>query len=129
MVIDGRTKATVKDGIVFDCWDCNRSDAVRYICYQPGNGTKYFLCIIDTECEKPEVNINIGFGNSSGYIIVDLNNGRSMTLGNCSSFIAANYVMEKLRCGISDAYVLAELFAYLFDREAEEAGPSYLLVR
>jgi hypothetical protein len=126
--LDVRTKKTVQEGIVYES-GCGTHDYIsaaypllRLVDYQPGNGTRYWLSIIDTQHCTDEANKRLGFGDKTGYIITDLNRGRSMFLSDVG-FIAAGYVQDKLECGISDAYVLAELLGYLLKREAEKAGP------
>jgi len=117
-LLDLRTKATVQEGIVFD-YD---TPEVRFVDYQPGNGTRYWLCIVHTEDYSGDVNKKLGFGDGVGHIVIDLNSHRSFVVAE-HGFLAASFVQSKLDCGISDAYVLAELLGHLLDREYEQAGP------
>jgi hypothetical protein len=115
-MLDLRTKPTVVSGIVFD-YD---TPEVRFIDYQPGNGTRYWLMIVSTIDFSSEVNKKLGFTEDGhGYIITDINSGRTIVL-NSTGFIAVNWLQSKLDCAISDAYVLTELLGELLDREYEK---------
>jgi hypothetical protein len=116
--LDLRTKPTVQAGIVFD-YD---TPEVRFVDYQPGNGTRYWLCIVHTKDYSEDVNKKLGFGAGDGHLVIDLNSNRVMLVAEYG-FLAASFVQSKLDCGISDAYVLAELLGYLLDRKYEKAGP------
>lgn len=118
-MLDLRTKPTVVSGIAFD-YD---TPEVRFIDYQPGNGTRYWLSIVNTIDFSNEVNMKLGFGDDGhGYIVTDLNSSRSIVL-NSTGFLYAGWLQSKLDCTISDAYVLAELLGELLDRDYEKAGP------
>ena len=124
-MLDLRTKPTVKDGLVFDSINSPATGSgamVRFVDYQPGNGTRYWFSIMNTDDFDNEVNKKLGFYESSGYLVTDLNHMKSMVLTR-EGFISYDFIMEKLGCGISDAYVLAELFGKLLGRDCEEAGP------
>ena len=123
-MLDLRTKPTVTDGVKFDVEYVGGPGlpTVRFVDYQPGNGTRYWISITDTDGLHAEINDNLGFGGSSGYIVTDLNCMRSMVLAR-EGFISFDFIMQKMQCGISDAYVLAELLGELVGREYEKAGP------
>jgi hypothetical protein len=118
--LDLRTKPTVEDGLKLFEEEVTRSMVVDY---QPGNGTRYCLSIVDTRGFSDDANHWMGFEKgATGWIVTDLNARRAMVV-NGDGFLAAGYIMEKLGCYESDAYVLAELLGKLLGREYEEAGP------
>ena len=118
--LDVRTKPSVKEGLVLNQ---SASADITVVDYQPGNGTRYFLSIVDTSALSDEVNSMLGFGSGKGgWIVTDLNVHRSMQL-NSDGFISSEYVAEKMGCFESDACVLAELFGELLGREHDKAGP------
>lgn len=119
--LDVRTKATVEDGITLH----DTAGPAQIIDYQPGNGTRYRLSIVDTSELSDDTNVWLGFGRkNTGWIITYLNNrGYAMVIGRNDKFLSAHYVQEKLRCGLSDAFVLAELLGKLLGRGYQQAGP------
>jgi hypothetical protein len=77
--------------------------------YQPGNGSRYAITLIN--CTK---------GEEPHFVVVLLTDGSgtAMTVRasglNCP--LAPNYVREKLKVGLADSVVLAELIAHLTGR-------------
>lgn len=113
-----RTKPTIGAGIIYDYSAANS----RIIEYQPGNGTRYRLIFISTIDFPDDVNRHLGFGNGNGWIISYLNNDRCILLSAQLGMVHHDYVGQLLQCGISDAYVLAELFGHLLGMNYEPAG-------
>lgn len=77
--------------------------------YQPGNGSRYRVLIIDTP---------------SNYVValVTEGHGTCMTVMPNGSHLSSGYVREKLKVGLGDAVILAELIAHLTGRTADDAS-------
>jgi hypothetical protein len=116
--LDVRTKTTVEEGL--DTFE-DKPARVMMVDYQPGNGTRYCLSIVDTSSFSSGVNFWLGF-EGNGWVVTDLNAHRSMMV-NSGGYLSAGYVAEKLKCCAADAYVLAELLGKLLGRDHEKAGP------
>jgi len=81
--------------------------------YQPGNGTRYRVILIDNTKTL------------DGCYIVALmteGHGTCMTVMPGGGYLSAGYVREKLKVGLGDAVVLAELIAHLTGRRADDAS-------
>jgi hypothetical protein len=94
---------------------------VAFVDYQPGNGTAYRFFLTRVE-PKSAFGLWLGFGESAGWIVSwvpdqspSFNNIHITANG---SYLDPYYVQSKLGCGISDAVVLAEVFAHLTGRSA-----------
>lgn len=126
---DIRTKTTVQEGIVLD--QETGYPYTRVVEYQPGNGTRYVLVItrVATPTSCKEVRNVLGTGDERDtFLVAKLNAGQgtAMLVGGIDHFLHYGLVQEKLRVGISDAVVLAELLGNLlnlphFTREQFEA--------
>lgn len=115
---DIRTKATVEEGIVFNEADSLNYGKVRIVEYQPGNGTRYVLVItrVAEPATSPEKRDKLGTGGEvATYLVAKLNAGAgtAMLVGGVKHFLHYSSVQEKLKVGISDAVVLAELIGTL----------------
>lgn len=114
-----RTKPSVQSGITV-----NESNGdVNFIEYQPGNGTRYHLLIVDTTKLGSEANDALGLG--EGGVVVSFPLGRYNTISLSSGgYLSRDYVAEKIGSqNENDVAVLTELLAFLTGRRAEEAGP------
>lgn len=111
MGIDVRTNKTVEEGIVkFGLGERQIESAIQYVEYEPGNGTRYRLLIVNLKGtgldEGPYRN---------GWIVTYLNSMRSMIVVDDRGLLHFKHVMEKLQCGIADAVCLAEIIGYCTD--------------
>ena len=117
---DFRTKPTVEAGITI-----NESNGdINFVEYQPGNGTRYQLLIVDTT--KLGEKANFALGADGGAVVVSFPLGGYKTITLClgGGYLSRDYVAEKIgSSSLSDVAVLTELLAYLTDRRAESAGP------
>lgn len=87
--------------------------------WQPGNGTRYALLIVDLGKLS-------GVDECSDWQVTWTTKRKTMFLSN-SSFVHYNYVKEKLECGISDAICIAEAIGHMLDLPAtgcEEFDPT-----
>lgn len=103
-----RTK-TIPEGIK-STLACGQSITIEY---QPGNGSRYRLILIDNT--KTE----------DGCYVVALmteGNGTCMTVMPGAGYLSAGYVREKLKVGLGDSVVLAEIIAHLTGRRAADAS-------
>jgi hypothetical protein len=100
--------------------------------YQPGNGTRYTLQIVDytgINTPTPTVNLNplvaramddMGFGGN--YTVASMCDGKGTVMTvRPGGFLAASYVQEKLRVCEADARVLAEIIATYTHSRADNA--------
>jgi hypothetical protein len=94
---------------------------VTFVDYQPGNGTayKFFLTRVEGSSSFGRW---LGFGESSGWIVSwvpdQSQSFRNIHIVANGYFLDPYFVQSKLGCGISDAVVLAEVFAHLMGRSA-----------
>jgi hypothetical protein len=119
--MDFRTKPTVVAGITIDLKVHN----TRFVEYQPGNGTRYQMFLVDTSVFPSCVSSAIGLDPTDGGVVVafPLGRYRTMTLSKYG-YLARSYVAEKIDSNNqSDVAVLTELLGYLLDRKTEKAGP------
>ena len=120
-----RSKSTVQDGIVIDRLSSHQTpedrvgriiggmpahDAVRFIRYEPGNGTRYNLYFFPLKCLNPEVQ------EGQFEVVWDSGDGG----GRAARFIILpdrtphpSYIAEKLHTTRADSISLAELFEHL----------------
>ena len=112
---DIRTKATVRDGIVLDRL---MEGETRVVEYQPGNGSRYVLVI--TKVARPtstsKLRGALGTGDERDtYLVAKINagHGAAMLVGGVDHFLHYGTVAEKLKVGLSDGVVLAELLGGL----------------
>ena len=116
MNLDLRTKKTVKESIVSDEYYNSQfpqmaDTSVRYVRYEPGNGTCYRLMFVKISSSNlAEI------GPSGGWLVTYLNSMKSMIVTNCKAMLHYSYVQEKLDVGISDAVCLAEIIAHFTGR-------------
>jgi hypothetical protein len=94
--------------------------------YQPGNGTRYTLQIVDytgTNALNPLVARamdDMGFGGN--YTVASMCDGKGTVMTvRPGGFLAASYVQEKLRVCEADARVLAEIIATYTHSRADNA--------
>lgn len=88
---------------------CGNATVVEY---QPGNGSRYHLVVTNLR--------EVGAG-----LVVALmteGHGTCMTVMPGAGYLAASYVREKLKVGLGDSVVLAELIAHLTGRTADDAS-------
>lgn len=85
---------------------------VTVIEYQPGNGSRYKVTLID-QTKAGE-----------GYIaaLMTEGHGTCMNVMPNGGYLSAGYVREKLKVGLGDAVILAELIAHLTHRTAADAS-------
>ncbi len=107
-----RKKESVVTGIVDD----RRAGPVRFIEYQPGNGTRYTLVF-----SRLLMTMHRTGYEEHATVVSWLQTGRCMVLAP-TGYIAESYVAEKLDCREGDALVLAELFAHVTEREGPDAS-------
>lgn len=123
-----RTKPTVRDGIKFDrsmdgltpeerigrIIGGMADQKVRFLVYEPGNGTRYDLVIIPLADLYPDPNVD-------QYLVVLENFGKSMRamLGGSEHW---TYIKSKLGVTTATALTLAELFEYLTTGKNERYG-------
>lgn len=116
---DFRTKATVEAGITID----EKIGEVRFVEYQPGNGTRYHLMLTNVTVFPKAVRDALGVGDGGVVVSFPLGNYRTSTLSSYG-YLARSYVAEKIGSqNVSDVAVLTELLAFLLERKAETAGP------
>jgi hypothetical protein len=97
-----RTEPTIEAGISIDAAEGN----VRFLEYQPGNGTRYTLLISKIPAMACRT-----LGVSEGTVKVDLEYGGKI-LVSPESFFTPSYASEKLGCTLADAEVLIELLTH-----------------
>ena len=112
MKLDLRTKPTVQAGIVL---------LDKVVVYEPGNGTRYTMLI--TEVSKfgfsDTARDALGLGTMSGGFVVAWPHLPYQTLiYTAGSYLAPNWMRNKVGCTLADAVVLCELLAYLTDCQA-----------
>lgn len=111
MIVDGlelRTKS-IEDSIV----EATKIvEDLLWVNYQPGNGTAYrFQFEVITPGSPPS---DWMFSSGAGFLITWFPESSYKSFGfSNNSFLNAEYLRQKIRCGISDARVLAEIFAFL----------------
>jgi hypothetical protein len=116
-----RTKPTVEAGITIDLKVHN----TRFVEYQPGNGTRYQMFLVDTSVFPSCVSSAIGLDPTDGGVVVSfpLGNYRTITLTKYG-YLTCGYVAEKIDSdNKSDVAVLTELLGFLLNRKTEKAGP------
>jgi hypothetical protein len=121
--MDFRTKPTVDAGItIFEQMPVG--DA-RFVEYQPGNGTRYQLILMNTRPYPKKVNEALGLDQEGGVIVsFPLGKYQTMTLSNSGGYLSRGYVAEKIGTdNRSDVAVLTELLGHLLNRKTEKAGP------
>lgn len=126
-----RTVPTVRDGIKIDrSQDGTTKEEyvgriiggmvhhqVRFVKYEPGNGTRYELFIIPIEDIHP---------NDKGFLVVLDNFGRSMR-ARLLGTEHWGYIEEKLKVTRPSAIALAELFEYLGTQKNDHYGLDKLI--
>lgn len=116
-VSEVRTVATVPHGVVQEEW-IGYKNRVRYIDYQPGNGTSYKLLLTKLE------GLRVPGTDDSYFMVTWLNwNGPnshvSAHFSGTSPCHHYTYVQEKLQCPTADALALAELICYYTPRHCD----------
>lgn len=94
-----REVPTVDDGITER--SVSPDGSVIVVVYQPGNGTRYTVVFTDLR------NLSNPFLGVGQWLVNVLGVGAMQSYSN--GYLAYDYVQEKLRCGVADAVVLAEL--------------------
>lgn len=86
---------------------------VTSIEYQPGNGSRYKIIFIDqTKAEEGCYTV----------ALMTEGHGTCMNVMPNGGYLSAGYVREKLKVGLGDAVILAELIAHLTHRTAADAS-------
>jgi len=86
---------------------------VTSIEYQPGNGSRYKIILIDqTKAEEGCYTV----------ALMTAGHGTCMNIMPNGSYVSAAYVGEKLKVSNADAVILAELIAHLTHRTAADAS-------
>jgi hypothetical protein len=119
--MDFRTKKSVEAGITID----QREYGTRFVEYQPGNGTRYQMFLVETSVFPREANDAIGLDPTDGGVVVafPLGGYKTLTLAKYG-YLARSYVAEKIGSdNKSDVAVLTELLGFLLNRKVEPAGP------
>lgn len=96
--------------------------------YQPGNGTRYILQIVDytdltlhPNQRVKDATKNMGF--SGVYTVASMCDGKGTVMTvHPGGYLAPSYVMEKLKVGEADARVLAEVIAHFTHSKADDAS-------
>ena len=107
--LDVRTKATIKEGIVDKAQYLLTTTVVEY---EPGNGTRYSLQIMEVTPDTL-LSHSVGLCGESGWIVMHLNNmnAKPMVISKNSGPLFPAYLAEKTGECIADAYVIAEFVA------------------
>lgn len=92
--------------------------------YQPGNGTRYFVHITDLRdmANAPPTIPGHGYPIYTVGLYTE-GHGTCMTIQADRGYLASSYVAEKLKVGLGDASVLAEVIAHFTGRTADKVGP------
>ncbi len=94
---------------------------LRFVEYQPGNGTRYCLAFLDVTSLPEDARRAIaewsGLGRAGGVLVTDLLGGRHLGVEK-GCFLHWSFVGERLGCSTADAVVLAELIAHVVGAEA-----------
>jgi hypothetical protein len=111
MKFDLRTKCSIEAGIVTDLPKGSVIGPVRFVDYQPGNGTRYNLVFTN-------INGTDEVGNNNGWLVTWLNSHdlKAMVVTDSGQLLHFSYVMEKMRACASDAVCLAEIIGYCTGR-------------
>lgn len=111
-----RKRSSVEKGMVVYDEFPSPTSVIKFVEYQPGNGTRYVLVITDLSCLTVDALKSIGTRTDrSTYLVTKVEgNPGVMTVGG-SDFLHYSYVADKFKCSISDAVVLAELLGYLLN--------------
>jgi hypothetical protein len=119
--MDFRTKPTVEAGVTIDL----REYGTRFVEYQPGNGTRYQMFLVETGVFPREVNDAINVDPVDGGVVVAFPLGRYKTITLSKyGYLTRGYVAEKIDSdNKSDVAVLTELLGYLLNCKTEKAGP------
>lgn len=121
-----RTKETVQDGIIdfkFGDDGGRGQSLVRYVEYEPGNGTKYRLLFTNISGVKLE-EVKERRGVRSGWVVTNLSSMRSIIVTDTNEPLHFNYVTEQFKCGLADGICLAEIIGHCTQRSyytSEEA--------
>lgn len=80
--------------------------------YQPGNGSRYIIHLTDLR----------SMGGHRVFALMTEGHGTCMTVMPGAGYLASGYVREKLKVGLGDSVVIAELIAHLTGRRADDAS-------
>lgn len=93
--------------------------------FQPGNSTRYLIHLTDLrELDRAPESINNTKTEDGCYVVCLMTEGHGtcMTVMPGAGYLASGYVREKLKVGLGDSVVIAELIAHLTGRLADDAS-------